>query len=113
VGIVVAHAADVASVQVGDAVAITGATYTDYTVANAQRLLKIPEASREAVAGALSGMFGCLVVDCAVQAQPGQVGFVTAGAGMMLPLRPSNSVASNPIVARLQSYSIREHATVL
>lgn len=78
---VVAMADDVKSVEVGDAVAVTEAMYNDYAIVQAARLYKVPEATREVAAAALSGMFGCMVVDSAADIQPGHTFFLTAGAG--------------------------------
>lgn len=80
-GVVVAVADDVTNVQVGDAVAVNSATYNDYAIVKAQRVFKVPEATPEVAAAALSGLFGCMVVDCTANIQPGQNFFVTAGAG--------------------------------
>ena len=76
-----AVADDVTSVKVGDAVSCSGAMYNDYAILKAARVFKVPEATREVAAATLSGMFGCMVVDCAASVQPGQTFFVTAGAG--------------------------------
>lgn len=82
-GVVVAVADDVEAVQVGDAVACTGAMYNDYAIVKAVKVYKVPKATREVAAAALSGMFGCMVVDSAADIQPGQTFFVTAGAGVL------------------------------
>ena len=82
-GVVVVVAEDVDSVKVGDAVSCSGATYNDYALLKASRVFKVPEATREVAAAALSGMFGCMVVDCAASVQPGQTFFMTAGAGVL------------------------------
>lgn len=80
-GIVVATGPNVTSVRPGDAVSCSLARYNDYSVFSERMLCKVPEASAEVAAVALSGLFGSMVVQSAADIKPGQTVFVTAGAG--------------------------------
>lgn len=72
---------NVTSVRPGDAVSCSLARYNDYSVFSERMLCKVPEASAEVAAVALSGLFGSMVVQSAADIKPGQTVFVTAGAG--------------------------------
>lgn len=95
-GVVLACGADVTSVQPGQAVACSSATFSEHTVLQSRQCYPVDAATAEVAATALSGVFACAVMCETGQVQKGTRVLITAAAGAHLQLCQSLCVSIIP-----------------
>ena len=81
VGVVAAIGDGVESVQIGDAVCFVGGGFSEYTLAKAQMLWKVPAPTAEMAALRISALTACAMMDITGKVRAGETVLVTAAAG--------------------------------
>lgn len=81
VGIVAAVGSEVDRVAIGDAVCFVGSAFSEYDVAKASTVWKVPTASPECVGLRISALTSCAMLEGTGKIRPGETVLITAAAG--------------------------------